>query len=106
MQTLFDWNELEKYQGKPVPYHTSNSVEFAKNVTTNPRCIKTHLPWDLLPKSIVNKEKRPKIIHVVRNAKDACVSFYHHYKLLHFFKGTFEEFVKLFLNDKGLYAPE
>lgn len=41
------------------------------------------------------------MIHVIRNPKDVCVSFYHHYKFLHFYTGTFEEFEALFLNDKG-----
>lgn len=61
MQTLFDWDALEKYQGSKVPFQTSNSIEHAKNLTDNPRCIKTHLPWDLLPKAIKDGEKYPKV---------------------------------------------
>lgn len=42
-----------------------------------------------------------QIIHVIRNPKDVCVSFYHHYNLLQYYKGNFEEFKTLFLHNKG-----
>ncbi|XP_048505631.1 luciferin sulfotransferase-like [Athalia rosae] len=71
-----------------------NSVENVER-TPSPRYVKSHLPWDLLPSQL--KIKKPKIIYVTRNPKDACVSFYYYCKLLHGLKGTFEEFAELFL---------
>ncbi|XP_017782123.1 PREDICTED: sulfotransferase family cytosolic 1B member 1-like [Nicrophorus vespilloides] len=70
-----------------------------------PRFIKTHLPWDLLPKQIRTFEKRPKIIHVARNPKDVCVSYYHHMKMFNVFLGNFEQQWQLFINDKLVSSP-
>ncbi|XP_065214235.1 sulfotransferase 1B1-like [Planococcus citri] len=74
-----------------------NSVEQVEN-TPSPRCIKTHLPWDLLPKEL--DQVKPKIIYVCRNPKDICVSYYHYCKLIHDFHGTFDDFCGLFLDGK------
>ncbi|KAL5281006.1 hypothetical protein ACFFRR_004803 [Megaselia abdita] len=41
----------------------------------SPRLLKTHLPMQLLPKDIWTK--KPKIIYVVRDPRDAFVSSYH-----------------------------
>ncbi|XP_059623032.1 luciferin sulfotransferase-like [Phlebotomus argentipes] len=70
---------------------------------TSPRLIKSHLPAPLLPKSIW--EVKPKIIYVARNVKDAAISFYHHYKNLQGYRGTFDDFLDTFLNDGVIYAP-
>lgn len=42
-----------------------------------------------------------KLIHVVRNPKDVCVSYYYHSRTLFNYSGTMEEFSKLFLTEKG-----
>lgn len=68
----------------------------------SPRFIKTHLPFHLLPRQLREGKKKNKIIYVTRNPKDVCVSYYHHYKLLEAYQGSFENFCKLFLNDKGI----
>lgn len=69
----------------------------------SPRYIKTHLPAQLLPHQIWNV--KPKIIYTARNPKDAAVSFYHHYKNTHCYKGSFEEFMAAFLADQVIYSP-
>lgn len=69
----------------------------------SPRIIKSHLPIELLPKSIWTA--KPKIIITSRNPKDTCVSYFHHYRNLHSYKGDLESFVKIFLADEVLYAP-
>ena len=67
------------------------------------RHLKSHLSLAHLPADIL---KVCKVIYVARNAKDCCVSAYHHYKLIpqHSFKGTFEEFARLFKEGKLLYG--
>lgn len=54
MSGMFNLPEL------PSPV-IQDSVGFIREMTNEPRCIKTHLPWHLLPKQIQNKEKRPKV---------------------------------------------
>ena len=70
----------------------------------SPRIIKTHLIFEMLPKQCM--EKPIKLIYVTRNPRDACVSFYNHWKLLEAYTGSFEDFAELFLNDMcGFYTP-
>ncbi|XP_059617444.1 luciferin sulfotransferase-like [Phlebotomus argentipes] len=68
-----------------------------------PRHLKSHLPAHLLPRAIW--QVKPKIIYVARNPKDVCVSFYHHYKHLHGYAGSFEDFAEAFLADHVIYSP-
>lgn len=62
-----------------------------------PRIIKTHLPYNMLPKS-----KDAKYIVVVRNPKDCCVSFYYHTKGFakhyDFADGKFDDYFDLFIS--------
>jgi estrone sulfotransferase len=72
----------------------------------SPRIIKTHLPFDLLPNQIRTREKTPKIIHTFRNSRDVCVSYYHHWKVLQGFDGSFDLWSQLFLGGySGFYSP-
>ncbi|KAF5302065.1 hypothetical protein FQR65_LT08615 [Abscondita terminalis] len=94
--------ELSGYYGDDaaeleVPEFYWNSLEFVKNMK-DPRCIKTHLTWELLPKEILQKTKKPKIIYIARNPKDVCLSSYHYLKtLLNRINCTFEEYCDFFL---------
>ncbi|PSN58315.1 hypothetical protein C0J52_00108 [Blattella germanica] len=45
------------------------------------------------------------IIYVARNAKDTCVSYYHHCKLMEGYSGSFEDYCKLFLGGSLCFAP-
>ncbi|XP_012281586.1 sulfotransferase family cytosolic 1B member 1 [Orussus abietinus] len=69
----------------------------------SPRYIKSHLPWDLLPRQL--HEKKPKIIYITRNPKDTCVSFYHYCRLFHNIKENFEDFAELLLTDNAPMGP-
>jgi hypothetical protein len=44
-------------------------------------------------------------VYVARNPKDAAVSWFHHHRHLHVYKGTKEDFMKAFLKDEMLYSP-
>ncbi|GFQ69098.1 sulfotransferase 1E1 [Trichonephila clavata] len=69
----------------------------AKAVEEMPRpgAIKIHLPFRLAPWS-----EQAKYIHITRNPKDVCVSYYYHMKdtPVHGFKGSFDEFFDIFLS--------
>ncbi|ALC42803.1 St3, partial [Drosophila busckii] len=55
-----------------------------------PRLIKSHLPLALLPAQLW--QKKPKVVYVFRNIKDAWVSSYHHNLLFGRTVGSLEEF--------------
>ena len=69
----------------------------------SPRFIKTHLPFHLLPKQIRTGQKNPKMIYLIRDAKDVCVSNFSIYLLAGGFIGTFDEFCCLFLSGKSKF---
>ncbi|XP_046666954.1 luciferin sulfotransferase-like [Homalodisca vitripennis] len=73
------------------------------NKSPSPRFIKTHLPVQLLPKQIWTK--KPKIIYVFRNPKDAAISYFHHFCLRNNYEGPRDLFLKAFVEDKVIYSP-
>nr|CAD7402045.1 unnamed protein product [Timema poppensis] len=82
-----------------MPY---DSITLASKMKS-PRILKTHLPVQMLPKEVWTK--KPKIIYVSRNPKDAAVSYYHHHRLWNGYVGSFEEFMEAFLEDALVYSP-
>lgn len=79
-----------------------SSVERAHNLPS-PRFIKTHLPIELLPRQMWTV--KPRIVYMARNPKDTAVSFYHHYRNMHGFRGTMEAFLEAFLAEEVIYSP-
>ncbi|XP_074642992.1 sulfotransferase 1C4-like [Tubulanus polymorphus] len=74
---------------------------------TPPRHLKTHLPWHLCPQKSIIDGKHTKAIYVMRNPKDALVSYYYFYcSCASFgqFPGTWSDFFELFLMDKLCYG--
>uniref|UniRef100_A0A131XEK4 Putative sulfotransferase n=1 Tax=Hyalomma excavatum TaxID=257692 RepID=A0A131XEK4_9ACAR len=69
------------------------------------RMIKTHLPYSLLPESI--HTENPKIIYIMRNPKDVCVSLYHFTRLIKEtgYEGSFKDFFESFLKGHVSYGP-
>ncbi|KAL1376984.1 hypothetical protein pipiens_004260 [Culex pipiens pipiens] len=70
---------------------------------TRPRHIKSHLPITLLPKQLWTA--RPKIVYTARNPRDVAASFMHHYRHLHGFRGSQEDFLDGFVADKLCWCP-
>ncbi|KAF5280999.1 hypothetical protein FQA39_LY05204 [Lamprigera yunnana] len=75
------------------------------NMMPSPRCIRTHLPWQLLPEQIKNGSKKPKIIHVFRVPEDVCVSYYHQLVFLRGYAGGLDEMCSSFLAGRTLGGP-
>lgn len=69
----------------------------------SPRYLKSHLPIELLPKSIWTV--KPKIIFTSRNPKDTAVSLFHHYRNLHGYTKDMDTFMNVFLGDETMYSP-
>lgn len=70
----------------------------------SPRMIKSHLPAYLLPRQIWTV--KPKLIYIIRNPKDAAVSYYHMARNnLIPNNGTMSEFLEYFRNDLVIFGP-
>jgi len=88
----------------------------------SPRVLKTHMSFDMLPKvenqknqcliisshvvQDIMKKGKAKVIYVIRNPRDTCMSFYHHWRILEGYSGDVSSFVDAFLADvAGYYTP-
>ena len=70
---------------------------------SSPRTIKSHLPVQFLPDEIWTK--KPKLIHISRDPKDAVISLYY---LINDFSPVpmkLEDFLEDFLSDNIIYCP-
>ena len=85
---LFDKKIIGNVDEEETKFKPSldDSINFTANYSKScTRIIKTHLSYEMLPEQV--REKRPKIIYVTRNPRDAVVSFYNHWKVLEGFTG-------------------
>ncbi|HAK55176.1 MAG: sulfotransferase domain-containing protein [Vicinamibacterales bacterium] len=93
------------HEGEPLPAGRSMTEEIphleevgreAVERLPAPRCIKTHLPFDMTP-----SHPDARYVYVARNPFDCAVSFFHHtrgfVRLYDFADGTFDEFFEYFL---------
>ncbi|XP_070560866.1 sulfotransferase 1C4-like isoform X1 [Ptychodera flava] len=70
-----------------------------------PRLLKSHLPYHAFPSQALRK--KCKILYVARNPKDTGVSFFHHIRrsiVRRGYKGSWNDFYKLYVNDKVWYG--
>ena len=70
-----------------------------------PRLMKSHLPYHLLPESVLTSGAR--LLYISRDPRDVCVSFYYMARLMSYqsYRGTFAEFRERFTSDAVLYGP-
>ncbi|KAF5296677.1 hypothetical protein FQR65_LT10218 [Abscondita terminalis] len=101
--TVVDFQKMKDKLGATRPDFVSDSINFIKNLP-EVRYIKTHLPYCLLPKQILNGTRKPKIIYVMRDPKDVCVSYYHHGRLIQGWRPNFQDFSKVFLSEKIMFG--
>jgi hypothetical protein len=97
--------DFEKAKSKTID-ERSPFIEFPTpgikyiNNLESPRIIKTHLPIEFLPDDIENKSK---VVYIVRNPKDTCVSFYHFIKMITHagYTGNIQDMIRLFIEGKS-----
>ncbi|XP_040565379.1 sulfotransferase 1E1 [Lepeophtheirus salmonis] len=97
----FPFLELESLVPR-APGLPDKTVDFVKG-QPSPRLTKSHLRKPYLPKHLPGNAK---VIVVLRNPKDVCVSYYFHEMLLqnHGFNGTFEQHAEFFLEGQLAYG--
>jgi hypothetical protein len=97
---------LMKQNAEPTtgfPPHVSwHDMTYLDNLTS-PRKLLAHVHFHHLPTQM--KDKRCKIIYVARNAKDVAVSGYYIHKQIKKFEyeGSWDHYLSLFLDGKGMY---
>ncbi|XP_037074426.1 sulfotransferase family cytosolic 1B member 1-like [Pollicipes pollicipes] len=71
----------------------------------DPRLIKTHLTYDLLPPSV--HTSGTKVLYVTRDPRDVCVSYYHCTRMVNYekYRGTFPELRDRFVRGEVMHAP-
>ena len=84
---------LERSTNPRALHHDLNSLP-------SPRILKTHLLYDIIPKS-ANEDTRCRYIYVARNPKDVAVSFFQFVTMLKRYDGPWEYYAKLFLEGNG-----
>ncbi|XP_066912848.1 luciferin sulfotransferase-like [Clytia hemisphaerica] len=88
----------------PLSPDPKNPFSQKASKAERPRIIKAHLAYQMLPKQI--EAKKPKIIHIIRNPRDTCISFKNHFQSFENYQGDQETITEMFLNDRGpYYAP-
>ncbi|XP_013409655.1 sulfotransferase 1A2 [Lingula anatina] len=89
------------------PKVMGDSLTNLTNLPRNgPRIMGTHLRASLLPHG-VTKERKGKVIFLIRNPKDIAVSMYHFHRMnrnLGLYEGTWAQFFQWFLNGEVVFG--
>ncbi|XP_063992917.1 luciferin sulfotransferase-like [Diachasmimorpha longicaudata] len=94
---------IEAYPEVKHHLFAQDSIEYVKSIP-RPRYIQSNLPLHLLPWSWQSGQTNAKMIYVYKEPEDVCMSFFKYAKHIAF-RGTFEQFATLFLNDRVPFAP-
>ena len=80
-----------------TPMHSLDSL-------TSPRILNSHLPFKQLPRDLISR--RCKMVYLLRNPKDICVSFYHHLtkKISFNYEAPWNDYFPMFLGSKCKYV--
>ncbi|XP_018019016.1 luciferin sulfotransferase-like [Hyalella azteca] len=97
-----DWHSMEHLPDDDVN-KTGVMWDILTKTLPDPRNIKTHVHWALLPPSV--HASKAKIVYVCRDPRDLCVSYYYHHIKLEGYTGDFDTFVKIFLADALPWGP-
>jgi len=103
-QMFLDENKGNAKHQEIIKSLSNPGYEFISNISGQ-RFIKTHLPFSLLPPSVMNEQA--KVIYVARNPKDLIVSYYHLCRAVRFigYDNDFETFLEYFENDLVVWSP-
>lgn len=98
MKAKFLAENEEQWKKDFIEMASTPGFEFFPQMSQQ-RFIKTHLPFKLLPPSIM--EKRAKVVYVARHPRDVVVSYYHLNKLYRTqgYVNDFETFFEYFMKD-------
>lgn len=96
--TFLRENDDEQWKQSLIENMSVPGYEFFPKMDER-RFIKTHLPFKLLPPSVM--EEKAKVVYIARNPKDVVVSYYHLNKLYRTqgYVNDFETFFKYFTDD-------
>lgn len=112
LSILFNDSQHMAYLDNPkAGPDVKNSIAYA-DTYNHPRVIKTHLPWELMPKAVRNASEEElndptgfKVIYCYRNPGDVCVSYYHFLTGNGSITGSLNDFAKLFISGRLHYGP-
>jgi len=91
---------ISKLQEENIPDLERANDRLINFVTSapHPRVIKTHLPLPLISPTALSNGK---VISVVRDPRDVCLSYFHHCRVFRYegFKGSLDQFIDAFLDN-------
>jgi len=97
-----------KGQERPLVQMMSPNSEFKfmdiLNMMDSPRILKTHAIPDFISPTAFTKAK---VVYVVRDPRDVCLSYYHHCRLFTYesYTGTLDQFITGFLDGSNWMGP-
>lgn len=76
----------------------------AVEIAQKPRIVKCHFGLPLLNPNLL---KQAKMVYVIRDPRDTCLSYYHHCRVFAYekFAGTLDQFIDAFIEDCTIWGP-